>query len=81
MSDPLRFSKDVGGPIGPGSDDPDETLPVIVKVNEPRYVPNGFEVRTWIDDLLYTAEASRADVDAADADPNVHSIDRSRRLR
>jgi hypothetical protein len=58
-----------------------EVEPVIVKVTRPGYVPDGFTVRTRIDEILFTADADPVDVAAAGTDPNVESIDHSRRLR
>ena len=53
---------------------------VIVKVNETGYVPEGFHVRSRIDDLFFTAEASPSAVRAASDDPAVESISKARRL-
>ena len=53
---------------------------VIVKVNETGYVPNGFHVRSRIDELFFTAEASPSAVRAASDDPAVESISEARRL-
>ncbi len=53
---------------------------VIVKVNETGYVPDGFHVRSRIDDLFFTAEASPSAVKAASGDPAVESISEARRL-
>src|SRR5215218_7123705 len=53
---------------------------VIVKVNETGYVPDGFHVRSRIDDLFFTAEASPSAVEAASGDPAVESISEARRL-
>ena len=53
---------------------------MIVKVSRPGYVPEGFDVRVRVDDLLFTAEASERDLRAAAADPNVESVERSRTM-
>jgi len=50
-------------------------------VRKPGYVPDGFTLRTRVDDLLFTAEAREADVTAATADPDVESVERGRPLR
>lgn len=51
-----------------------------MKVNQSGYVPAGFAVRTRIDDSMFTAEATEADVAAAVSDPRVESVERSHRL-
>lgn len=53
---------------------------VIVKVTETGYVPDGFHVRSRIDDLFFTAEASPGALQAASADPAVESISEARRV-
>ncbi len=90
MSEPLRFEskpsrfdeqaggRPAAGAAGEGRDGPTR---VIVKVRKRGYVPAGFDVRTRVDDLLFTAEASEADLVTAGADPDVESIERGRRLR
>jgi len=77
VSDPLRFDE-VPADEPPAGDDPAR---VIVKVRRPGYVPDGFRVRTRIDDILFTAEALESDVAAAQADPDVVSVERGRPLR
>ena len=68
----------------PAADDPSSLAPnvqrVIVKVNETGYVPDGFHIRSRIDDLFFTAEASPSAVRAASDDPAVESISEARRL-
>jgi hypothetical protein len=54
---------------------------VIVKVRRPHYVPDGFDVRTRVDDVLFTANASPEALAAAGADPEVESISAPRSLR
>jgi hypothetical protein len=54
---------------------------VIVKVKEPGYVPEGFEVRARVDDILFTADATESALASAAQDPNVESIEHTRRLR
>ncbi|HZM78829.1 MAG TPA: hypothetical protein VFC19_24135 [Candidatus Limnocylindrales bacterium] len=61
------------------NDDPD-SVRVIVKVRNPGYVPEGFEVRSRIDDIMFTAEASEAALTAAAGDPQVKSVERARPL-
>ena len=56
-------------------------LSCIVKVRKPNYVPDGFEVRTRIDDTLFTADCTGAELRAAANDPNVESIAPSKRIR
>ena len=58
-----------------------ENLVCIVKVRKPGYVPDGFTVRTWIDDTLYTADCTRMDLQNAATDPNVESISPAERVR
>lgn len=53
---------------------------VIVKVTETGYVPDGFHVRSRIDELFFTAEASPSAVKAASHDPAVESISQARRI-
>jgi len=66
---------------GQGSSAPSAKVQrVIVKVRETGYVPDGFDVRTRIDDLLFTAEASPSAVKAASVDPAVETISAARRL-
>lgn len=90
--EPLRFDEPVEG-AEPGADPgtvPDEpprwggrlaeSSRVIVKVTTPGYVPPGFDVRTRIDDRMFTADASRRAVaDAAD-DPQVEAVEAARDL-
>ena len=59
----------------------DEKLTVIVKVHVPNYVPGGFDVRARVDEYMFTAECSNAELTAAQADPNVESIAPARKLR
>lgn len=84
VPEPLRFDEvrldhagtgaaDQAGPAGP--------VRVIVKVHKSGYVPEGFDVRTRVDDLLFTAEASESGLRAAAADPDVQSVERGRGLR
>lgn len=61
--------------------DPGESLKVIVKVDEPGYVPEGFRVRARIDEVMFTADTTAAAVAAADRDPRVVSISASRPLQ
>jgi hypothetical protein len=80
-----RFEFQVTGPADAGMDEPaaaEEFEPerFIVKVREANYVPAGFEVRTRIDELMFTAEARPPDAEAASDDPAVESISRARRL-
>jgi hypothetical protein len=83
----LRFDKDPhrGDPRrdarqaeqGPPAD---AVVHVIVKVNTGGYVPAGFRVRTRVDDEMFTAEATEADLSVAAEDPRVESVARARRL-
>lgn len=84
MSEPLRFDE-VSTDQPPAdrlrtSEGPGRTR-VIVKVREPGYVPEGFRLRTRVDDLLFTADAAEAAVAVASADPHVESIERGATLR
>ena len=54
---------------------------VIVKVRTPGYVPDGFELRTRIDDIMFTADATEAALGEAREDPEVESVERARPLR
>lgn len=58
-----------------------ENVVCIVKVRKPGYVPDGFTVRTWIDDTLYTADCTGIDLENASKDPNVESISPAERVR
>ena len=84
MSEPLEFDESVAAdPVTRPSFDPEgepERVRLVVKVAEPGYVPAGFEVRTRIDDVLFTAEAEEEAVAAAAADPQVQSMERARGL-
>lgn len=53
---------------------------VIVKVNTGGYVPAGFRVRSRVDEELFTAETTEADLTVAADDPRVESVARARRL-
>ena len=61
--------------------DEDEDVTLIVKVHTPNYVPPGFNVRSRIDEQMFTAESSRAALAAAQQDPNVESLAPARKLR
>lgn len=90
MSDGLRFDSepadDDTGPatelraVPPGRAG-DGGRRVIVKVRRPNYVPAGFDVRTRVDDVLFTASASPEALAAAGADPEVESISAPRSVR
>ncbi|MGH9223309.1 MAG: hypothetical protein ACRD2W_05895 [Acidimicrobiales bacterium] len=56
------------------------TSRVIVKARTPGYVPPGFTVRTRIDDIMFTADASADAVASAGSDPDVESVARAERL-
>lgn len=58
-----------------------ENVVCIVKVRKPGYVPDGFTVRTWIDDTLYTADCTGVDLQNASQDPNIESISPAERVR
>lgn len=83
MSEPLRFDEVPAGQEATGRS-PDgsggEPEQVIVKVRRAGYVPAGFAVRSRVDELLFTADASEADLLAASVDPDVESVERARRL-
>ncbi|MGI8683642.1 MAG: hypothetical protein ACR2MO_00805 [Acidimicrobiales bacterium] len=94
MADGLQFDPEPAGadggpaaelravpprPAGAGAESPDQR--VIVKVRRPDYVPDGFDVRSRVDDVLFTANASAEAVEAAGSDPEVESISVSRPLR
>jgi hypothetical protein len=53
---------------------------VVVKVTDPGYVPEGFEVAVRIDDTLFTALAGSAALEAASTDEHVVSLARARRV-
>lgn len=54
---------------------------VIVKVNEPGYVPAGMKVRRRIDEYLFTASGPVATVDKLPTDPKVASVAAAERVR
>lgn len=58
-----------------------EKVTLIVKVNEPNYVPEGFKVRSRVDEQMFTAECSSDDLAAARRDPHVVSLAPARQLR
>ncbi|GAA3688261.1 hypothetical protein GCM10023081_26980 [Arthrobacter ginkgonis] len=58
----------------------DAVVRVIVKVNTGGYVPAGFRVRTRVDEEMFTAEATEADLTVAADDPRVESVARAHRL-
>lgn len=81
MSKILRFDDEDGNHLVGASDASESGLTrVIVKVNTEGYVPTGFRVRTRIDDELFTAETTEADLATAADDPHVESIARAHRL-
>ena len=53
---------------------------VVVKVAEPGYVPDGFEVAVRIDDTMFTALAGAAALDAASNDIKVVSVAHARHV-
>jgi hypothetical protein len=59
----------------------DENTSVIIKVKKAGYVPPGFTVRTRIDAFMFTADASGANLRAAQEDPEVESISLSKKLQ
>lgn len=86
-SDRGRFEFQVTPPAGDDTDtdalapaEAGEPERFIVKVRQANYVPDGFDVRTRIDELMFTAEADPQAARAASDDPVVESISRARRL-
>lgn len=51
-----------------------EKLALIVKVKEPGYVPEGFQVRTRINEYLFTAEGAPAAVQSNRHNDAIESI-------
>jgi hypothetical protein len=90
MGDGLRFDPEASGDdelsraelraTPTRSGDPAGPTRVIVKVTRPGYVPDGFTVRSRVDDVLFTAEARPDAIRAAMDDPAVESIAHPRRL-
>ena len=81
MPEPLQFDAESGEePDAAAPDAAAEPTRVIVKVCRPGYVPEGFTVRTRVDDVLFTAEAPAAVVLAARDDPEVEAIEYPRDL-
>ncbi len=80
MADPLHFEAhpDVPEDRQEGSDS--DLARVIVKVRRSGYVPDGFRVRSRVDDLLFTAEAPRSTLRGAEGDPDIESVEYPRRL-
>ncbi|WP_448624377.1 hypothetical protein [Geodermatophilus sp. URMC 64] len=78
MPEPLRFDEGSAGRPrnAPGAG----RSRVIVKVRKPGYVPEGFALRTRVDDLMFTADAGEADLASAAADPDVESVEQGRPL-
>lgn len=54
---------------------------VIVKVNKPNYVPNGFVVRSTIDATMFTANVEASALAAIEEDPFVVAVSVSQRLQ
>lgn len=92
--DRLRFdTPDPEGPEGPAgagarskteasaAPPPRRRTRVIVKVRTRGYVPPGFDVRSRVDDTLFTALAHPASIQQANGDPRVVSVAPARRLR
>lgn len=60
---------------------PDQPVLAIVKVCQPGYVPEGVEVRSRIDDELFTAEIPAGRLQQVRDDPQVASVEMSRNLQ
>jgi hypothetical protein len=58
-----------------------EKVSLIVKVNKPGYVPEGFDVRTRINDYIFTADSSPATLQLHEHNQNIESISPSIRLK
>jgi hypothetical protein len=56
-------------------------LEVIVKVNEPNYVPDGVAVRAQISDAIFTSVIASDVLQRLEDDPKVESVAVSRKLR
>jgi hypothetical protein len=77
----LTHGKTELSPAKPFAAGDEETVPVIVKVKVPNYVPAGFKVRARIDEQLFTADCRGADLRTAQEDPKVESLSLSKQLR
>ena len=64
----------------PPADAP-ETIEAIVKVRVPDYVPDGVRLRARVDATMFTATIPSDRLTTILEDPNVQSVERSKRLR
>ncbi len=60
---------------------PDQRVLAIVRVREPGYVPPDIQVRSRLDDELFTAEFPAGRLATLRADDRVASVELSRRLK
>ncbi|MFV1964087.1 MAG: hypothetical protein ACC628_01595 [Pirellulaceae bacterium] len=63
------------------SEDKGETVEAVCKVNVPNYVPDGVQLRARIDTTMFTATMPSCDVEKVQSDPQVESVEISKRLR
>jgi hypothetical protein len=61
--------------------DAKETVDAIVKVRVPDYVPPGVHLRARVDARMFTATMPSCELPNVQADPNVESVEVTRRLR
>jgi len=80
MADPLHFEAHSDASEERSAESDSDLARVIVKVRRPGYVPDGFRVRSRVDDVLFTAEAPRSTLRGAEDDPDIESLEYPRRL-
>ena len=60
---------------------PNEDINVLIKVQEPKYVPKSATPRAWMSDYLFSARIKYADLSTVLQDPNVVSVGFSKPVR
>lgn len=52
-----------------------ELFAAVVCVSEPHYIPEGVTVRVQLSEVIFTADVSRAAMEALEKDPRVFSVE------
>jgi hypothetical protein len=68
-------------PADPEKAAPTGTVPVIIKVRKPNYVPPAATVRARIDEHLFTADIPADKLPQVERDPRVVSVAANKKLR
>jgi hypothetical protein len=79
--DELKYKKMEFGAAKAAAPAAGEIVSAIVKVKVPNYVPDGFTVRSRVDETMFTADCSGSALRSAQEDPNVESVALSKRMR